>query len=105
MTSDPRGVPAPDEPATLELAELADLAGLTEAELLELVDYGALVPAGGAAGRWVFGLRSVTVARSARRLREDFELEAHGIALLLACFERIRELEAQLRDLAARQPR
>ena len=51
---------------------------------LELVDCGALTPDEGAPGQWVFGLRSLTVARTARRLREDFELEPHGVALLLA---------------------
>lgn len=102
MTSDPRDTPMPDDPATLALAELA---GLTEAEVKELVDYGALAPSDGAAGQWLFGMRSVTVARSARRLREEFELEAHGVALMLACFDRIRELEARLRELEARQPR
>ena len=88
----------------LRLSELADLAGLSEAELTELVDCGALAPAEGLPGQWVFGLRSLTVARTARRLREDFELEPHGVALLLAFMDRIRLLEEELRELQARRP-
>lgn len=105
MTNDPRDAPPADEPTSLALAELAELSGLSEAELLELVDYGTLVPVGGAAGAIVFGVRSITVARSARRLREAFELEAHGVALMLACLDRIHDLEAQLAELQARLPR
>lgn len=105
MTIDLREAPAADEPAPVALAELAELSGLSEADLLELVDYGALVPTGGVAGGFVFGIRSVTIARSARRLREAFELEAHGVALMLACLDRIRELEMRLAELQARLPR
>jgi chaperone modulatory protein CbpM len=74
-------------------------------ELLELVDCGALTPDEDTPGQWVFGLRSLTIARTARRLREDFELEPHGAVLLLVFAERIRRLEEELRDLRARLPR
>jgi chaperone modulatory protein CbpM len=94
-----------DEGDRLRLSELADLADLTEAELVALVDCGALTAVEGPAGERVFGLRALTVARTARRLREDFELEPHGVALLLAFIDRIRVLEAQLRELQARIPR
>jgi chaperone modulatory protein CbpM len=53
----------------------------------------------------MFSAVSITVARTARRLRDDFELEPHGVAVLLAYLDRIRELEAQLRALQARLPR
>ena len=89
----------------LQLSELADLADLPEAELLELIDCGALMPDEGTPGQWVFGLGSLTVARTARRLRDDFELDPHGVALLLVFVERIRRLEEELRDLQARLPR
>ena len=94
-----------DEHHALPLRDLADLSGLTEAELLELVDYGALSPADPTAGQWVFSVRSITVARTARRLREEFELEAHGVTLLLAYLDRIHDLEAELSALRAQLPR
>jgi chaperone modulatory protein CbpM len=104
MTREPYAAVSPRDDR-LRLSELADLAGLSEAELTELVDCGALAPAEGLPGQWVFGLRSLTVARTARRLREDFELESHGVALLLAFLDRIRRLEEELRELQARLPR
>jgi hypothetical protein len=105
MTSEPTDALWPDEQGRLRLPDLADLAGLTEAEVRELVDCGALTPAEGAPGQWIFGVRSITIARTARRLREDFELEPHGVALLLAYIDRIRDLEEELRHLQARLPR
>ena len=53
----------------------------------------------------MFSVRSITIARTARRLREDFELPAHGVALLLAYLDRIAELEAELCALRAQLPR
>ena len=104
MTSEHHEAASPDDDR-LRLSELADLAELSEAELIALVDCGVLAPAEGLPGQWVFGLRSLTVARTARRLREDFELEPHGVALLLGFMDRIRRLEEELRELRARLPR
>ena len=89
----------------MPLGDLAELSGLSERELRELVEYGALTPDDAATGQWVFSFHSITVARTARRLREDFELETHGVALLLAYLERIRDLEAELCALRAQLPR
>jgi hypothetical protein len=105
MTSEHTEAAWSDEGDRLRLSELADLAGLSEAELTALVDCGALTPVEDTPGQWVFGLRSLTVARTARRLREDFELEPHGVALLLIFTERVRRLEEELRELRARLPR
>jgi len=104
MTSERHEAASPDDDR-LRISELADLAGLSEAELIALVDCGVLAPAEGLPGQWVFGLRSLTVARTARRLREEFELEPHGVALLLGFMARIRRLEEELRELQARLPR
>jgi chaperone modulatory protein CbpM len=93
----------PDE--YLPLRELAELAGLSEAEVRELVEYGALTPTDESTEHWVFSVRSITIARTARRLREDFELEPHGVALLLAYLDRIHDLEAELCTLRAQLPR
>ena len=68
----------------LALADLADLSGLSEAEVLDLVDYGALAPADTAAGECFFSVRSIVVARTAHRLRDEFDIEPHGVALLLS---------------------
>jgi chaperone modulatory protein CbpM len=95
----------PDERQAMPLRAVAEVSGLSEDELLQLVDCGALPPFPHATGQRMFSIQAVAVARTARRLRDDFELEPHGVAVLLAYVERIRELEAQLRALQARLPR
>lgn len=95
----------PDERQMMPLRALAEISGLSEDELRQLIDCGALAPFPEGSGQHMFSAVSITVARTARRLRDDFELEPHGVAVLLAYLDRIRELEAQLRALQARLPR
>jgi chaperone modulatory protein CbpM len=89
----------------LLLEELCELSGLSETELRELVDYGVLAPVDSDARHWSFSADRLVLARSARRLREDFELDPHGVALVLTLLERVHDLEAELRDLRAKLPR
>ena len=70
-----------DEQQELSLAELAALSGLSEAELYELMDYGVLVPVEPGAAPPVFHADCIVIARTACRLRSDFELDAPGLAL------------------------
>ena len=88
----------------LLLEELCELSGLSEAELRELVDYGVLAPIDSHAQHWTFSADRLIVARSARRLRKDFDLDPHGVALAVTLLERVRDLEAELRDLRAKLP-
>ncbi|MEP6997468.1 MAG: chaperone modulator CbpM [Betaproteobacteria bacterium] len=95
----------PDEQQTMPLQALAERSGLSEDEVLQLSEWGALAALAGGSGQQMFSVHSITVARTARRLRDDFELEPHGVAVLLAYLDRIRDLESQLRALKARLPR
>lgn len=93
-----------DERQQITFAELLASCGLAEAELRELVDYGALIPSGGAPGDWTFYASCVVTMRSACRLRDDLELDPPALALTLSLLERIHGLEAQLRELRAQLP-
>jgi chaperone modulatory protein CbpM len=88
----------------VSLAELAQVSGLTEAELRELVEYGALVPANPQQARWTFSGECVLIVRTAQRLRESFDLDPNALSLALGFLERIRALEAELRALRAQLP-
>ena len=88
----------------LLLEELCELSGLSETELRELVDYGVLAPIDSDAQHWTFSADRLIVARSARRLRKDFDLDPHGVALAVTLLERVHDLEDQLRDLRAKLP-
>lgn len=86
------------------LTELAELSGLTESELRELVDYGAVTPIDQEASPWMFSGKCLLTVRTACRLRVSFDLEPHGVALMVTLLERIQDLEARVCDLRARLP-
>ena len=88
----------------LTLAELCELSGLSESELRVLVDFGAIAPMDPDARDWTFSAERLVVARSASRLRRDFDLDAQALAVAVALLERVRDLEQQLRNLRARIP-
>lgn len=94
-----------DEHRLVSLTELVEVSGLRESELLDLVHSGALpardMPEGGVA----FSACVVTMARTACRLRDDFELDTRGLAVALRLLERVRDLEGEVSRLRAQLPR
>lgn len=88
----------------LSLHEVAELSGLAEVELLELVDCGAIAPIDPAAAPPTYSARSIVVARTASRLRRDFELDTQGVALAMTLLARVHDLEQQLNQLRALLP-
>ena len=86
----------------LTLSELARVSALSAAELLELVDYGALVPLAPAPQEPLFSAHCVTPLRSASKLRLDYDLDLFTVAILMGYFHQIETLEGQLRSLQAR---
>lgn len=93
-----------DEHQEISLAQLAELSGLSEAELRELTDYGVFLPVDTAAAEPSYRAEYVVTARTAFRLRKDMELNMEGLALVLSLLERMHGLEARLTDLKARSP-
>lgn len=79
-----------------------EVSGLTEAELRDLVEMGVIQPTRQDPGRNYFHTECIVVARRARRLRDDFDLDAQGLALALSLLNRIEGLEAQLEQMRAR---
>jgi chaperone modulatory protein CbpM len=94
-----------DERGAVTLIELAQCSGLSEVELLELVDMGAIEPLDPDAGQWSFGSHCIVAARAASRLRKDFELDTSGLAVVLSLLDRVHELENEVRHMHARLPR
>lgn len=86
-----------DEDSLLSLAELAELSGLNPPLIQELAQAGLIEITSQAA--WTFTARSLGVARRARRLRTDFELDESATVLALTLLRRIEALEARLREL------
>jgi len=91
-----------DERGVLTLSQLVEVSELSEAELRALVDEGALTPVDPSAPSWTFTASWIVVARTAGRLRRDFELDAHSLSVVLRYAQRVDALEAELRALRAR---
>ncbi len=94
-----------DDEYTFSLAQLSELSGVTEAQLTEMVDEGILSPIDPESGQWVFAADRLVTVRMAVRLRRDFELDPEGLALVVTLLERVRSLEAEVRELRAKLPR
>jgi len=86
------------------LAELAKLTGMSQAELFELVDYGALIPINPDAQPWAFNGKCLMTVHTASRLRLSFDLESRGVALIVSLLDRICQLETQIRSLRVKLP-
>ena len=84
-----------DDRVGFSLEELAERSQLSRAELLELIDCGAISSRDG---------RALVAARTAARLRSDFETDLHGVALAMTLLRRIEQLEVELCGLRARLP-
>ncbi len=96
------------EDVRIALADLLARSGLTQMELVELVEHGAFesdAPSGISIEQWTFSARSVRSLTRVMRLREDFALHAPGTALVMALLERIDELERHLDELRCQLPR
>jgi chaperone modulatory protein CbpM len=94
-----------DEHGAVTLVELSQCSGLSEDELRDLVELGALAPMDPEAADWSFTAKCISAARTASRLRNDFELDSPGLALVMSLLERVEELESALQRLNARLPR
>ena len=94
-----------DEHREIGLPELIEMSGLREAELLELVQCGAIPAQGQPEAGYRFSARMITVARTASRLRDDFELDTRGLSVALRLLERVSALEEEIGRLRAQLPR
>ncbi len=83
--------------------ELVNASGLPEAEVRELVSYGVLTPCDPTAPAWTFESRCLVLVRTASRLRREYELDPHGVSVVLGYVERIERLESELRALRAQR--
>jgi chaperone modulatory protein CbpM len=89
-----------DDDGTVTVSQLVEQTGLTPYEVDLLVECGAIAPRDFGASTWTFSARCVVTARSARRLRDEFDLDdAHAVAILLRFLQRIEALERELAAL------
>jgi len=89
------------------LQHVAAVSGLSEADIMDLVETGVLSPVSEHTDSGMFYSECIVVARKARRLRDDFDLNADAVALVLNLLRRVDALESELQALqpAARRSR
>ncbi len=91
-----------DEQGTCSAQHLAEVSGLTQEELDELIESGVIVASDDNAQPKLFHLRYVVTANMARKLRDDFELDRSGMTLAMTLIRRINELEEEINAVRAR---
>ena len=86
------------EATWLTVTEFTQVAGLSQGDVVALVDVGVLKPSGRSVNEWSFDSEAMSLARRLRRIREDLELnlDVHALALGFRLLERISELESAL---------
>ncbi|HJU71452.1 MAG TPA: chaperone modulator CbpM [Paucimonas sp.] len=82
---------------------LAEASGLSIEEINDLIECGIIATVDKDAPPASVQLHHVTTAQTARRLRDDFQLDRHGVALALTLLRRIEALEADLKATQAQR--
>ncbi len=88
-----------EEEVVLSLRDLCRVCSVRTEFVVELVEQGALEPAGEVLEQWMFSGASLRRARTALRLHRDLGVNAAGAALILDLLEEMEQLRARLRDL------
>jgi chaperone modulatory protein CbpM len=81
--------------------QLVEVTGLSYEELEDLIENRVILPTAGNSRSGSFSLRYIVIANRARKLRDDFELDRHGLALAMTLVRHIDELHSELNSLRA----
>jgi chaperone modulatory protein CbpM len=84
------------EVTPLSIGQTAQLSGVSEADLLGLIEYGVLTSAAAESEPRTFDIDCVMKLQRAALMRQDLALDSHGFALALMFLNQITGLEAQL---------
>jgi chaperone modulatory protein CbpM len=91
-----------DDAGVCTAEQLAEVSGLSVEEIDDLIENGVITPVDERAQPKSFRLHHMVTVRTARRLRDDFELDRHGVALALTLLGQIDGLEAELQAARVR---
>jgi hypothetical protein len=89
-----------EEHRLVSLEELTDRWGVSSSQLHEFIAHGVLEPAA-ATPATGFRLESVSLVRTACRLQQELELDAHAVGVVLGLLQRLRALENEVAALRA----
>ncbi|MCU7648877.1 chaperone modulator CbpM [Pseudomonas piscis] len=86
----------------LDMEELCEVADLSAAYVIEIVEHGILEPQGRAPKEWRFNDHELSLAKRAAKLHRELDLEWEGVALALDLLEEVQQLRAENRMLRQR---
>ena len=92
-----------DTRETVSVAELSRACGMSQNELAELVEYGALTPVESNPKGENFSAVCIVPLRTVCKLRVDFDLDVFTVAIVMGYLDRIGELERQVHSLQAQR--
>ena len=91
----------PTSDDSVGLRELSMACALSVADLLELMEYGALAPLQPATAEPLFAISYVEPLRLASIARRDYDLDLFVVVILMDYLQRIVQLESKLSSLKA----
>lgn len=86
----------------LDMEEFCEVADLSAAYVIEIVEHGILEPHGAAPEHWRFTDVELVLAKRAAKLQRDLDLEWEGVALALDLLEEVQQLRAENQMLKQR---
>jgi chaperone modulatory protein CbpM len=95
----PKAVGSKPDVALLSIGQTAQLSGVSEDDLLGLIEYGVLAPTSPDNEPRTFGIDCVMKLQRAELMRQDLALDSHGFALALMFVNQITGLEDQLHSM------
>ncbi|NYT36726.1 hypothetical protein ERD78_07565 [Allopusillimonas soli] len=84
------------------LEHVVEVSGLSQQDVMALVDAGVFEPSNQDRANYFFHTDCLVLARKARRLRDDFELDLQGLTVAMSLLRRVDMLEAEIASLRAR---
>ncbi|MFZ6773891.1 chaperone modulator CbpM [Undibacterium sp. SXout7W] len=86
---------------SFSITNLCEISGLSEREINLFIENNILTPIDSNALVKIFPIHSIAIVSGARRLRDDFELDSHGMMLALTLMQRIDDMQSELKLLRA----
>ena len=84
------------------IEHLVEVSGLSIEEIEDLVENDLIEPIDRTIQPHLFSLHTVLIVKTARRMRDDFQLDSYSLALALTLLQRIDALEGELDELRSK---
>ena len=84
-----------DHTVELNLNDICDAIELPKQTFIKLVEHGILEPKGEEPAHWSFDLTMVCIAKRAKRLHQDLQLNWAAVAIVVELIEEREQLQAE----------